>query len=243
MARKSEIDPRVKALVDSKQLITKIRSLSDAFLIHGSTIFLKPDSDIHEEIITLNTIPMKEIGEIFNGYLFNAVEASAFNKALKKTKTVVEEIADQGLKFSTDGYEETLTLVHMADAKDLNALHHEDQFLRFYRFMKDEGLRKSVMEAISSISIPWVKVNYTDIDDIRENKVVQFFSPDGYLMCLSKSLLGSMRKTSQYSIYYHIIDNPDDDNFVTIFKEVDDCGFTVYHVVRYLKIIKKVTTA
>lgn len=221
---KTQIDSFVAALIDIKSMISNLKLLSNviAFDPDSNLVYMIPDGDIHDCFTVIDESDIAESSKKFTYHIINTVEAVAFNKALKKTKTTSEINVDKSISFETEGYSETLKLLPITDYRDVTKM--------YKKLFKDEELTKSALATISSNYEDWCKISEDDLDGIKNNNLVIIHSITGNPIYISKSLFGNVKKTE--AIYHTVIQhNPNDE--VVLFKQVES-GYSIYHVIRFL---------
>ena len=223
---KKEIDSFVEALVNIKGIISNLKILSNviAFDPNSGLIYMVPQSDMHDCFAVITDHNLLEFANKFTYHIINTVEAVAFNKALKKTKTTSEIKDDKSIYFETEGYEEKLTLQSLEDYKDITK--------QYRKLFKDVDLTKAALAADDpdNNNFEWISISENNLDRIKNNELVVETSVTGDPIYISKSLFGNIKKTNYIQ---HTVIQQNEDNIVVLFKQVED-GYNIYHLIRYL---------
>lgn len=222
---KAPVDSFVAALVEIKSMISNLKLLSNviAFDPDSSLVYMSPQADIHDCFAVIGDLDMQAASKKFTYHIINTVEAVAFNKALKKTKTKSEINDDKSIKFTTEGYEESLTMIPIEDYRSITKTYR--------KLFKDEDLTKCALATISTQYENWDKISEEDFKKVKNNELVVIYSITGDPIYISKSLFGNIKKTE--AIYHTVIQDNESDQ-VVLFKQVED-GYSIYHVLRFLK--------
>lgn len=222
---KAPVDSFVAALVEIKSMISNLKLLSNviAFDPDSSLVYMSPQADIHDCFAVIGDLDMQAASKKFTYHIINTVEAVAFNKALKKTKTKSEINDDKSIRFTTEGYEESLKMIPIDDYRSITKTYR--------KLFKDEDLTKCALATISTQYENWDKINEDDFKKVKNNELVVINSITGDPIYISKSLFGNIKKTE--SIYHTVIQDNESDQ-VVLFKQVED-GYSIYHVIRFLK--------
>lgn len=224
---KTQVDSFVAALIDIKSMISNLKLLSNiiAFDPDSSLVYMVPQADIHDCFTIIDDPDISESSKKFTYHIINTVEAVSFNKALKKTKTISDISDDKSIIFTTEGYNESLTMIPIIDYKDVTK--------SYKRLFKDADLTKSALSTISPNYEDWFKINDNDFNRLKNNELVIIESITGNQIYISKSLFGNIKKTE--AIYHTVIQHNDSDE-VVLFKQVES-GYSIYHIIRFLNMI------
>lgn len=221
---KKPIDSFVHALVSIKSMISNLKLLSNviAFDPTSNLIYMAPLNDMHDCFAIMHNSDLIDASKKFQFHIINTVEAVAFNKALKKTKTTCEIKDDKSLFFLTEGYEETLSMLSLSDYKDITKI--------YAKLFKDEALTKECLNAIYGQSHIWKDLSSDDMERIRNNELVITNSTSDDIIYISKSIFGNIKKTIGIS---HTVVQENEGDEVVLFKQSED-GYDIYHIIRFL---------
>lgn len=221
---KTQVDSFVASLINIKSMISNLKMLSNiiAFDPDSSLVYMVPQADIHDCFAIIDDPDIMNSSKKFTYHIINTVEAVAFNKALKKTKTVSDIGDDKSINFTTEGYSESLSMIPIDDYKDVTK--------SYKKLFKDADLTKSALATISPNYEDWIRINDNEFNRIKNNELVIVESITGNQIYISKSLFGNIKKTE--AIYHTVIQHNESDE-VVLFKQIES-GYSIYHVIRFL---------
>lgn len=222
---KTPVDSFVAALAMIKSMNSNLKLLSNviAFDPDSPLVYMSPQADIHDCFAIITDLNMQAAANKFTYHIMNTVEAVAFNKALKKTKTKSEILDDKSIKFTTEGYEESLTMIPIDDYRSITKTYR--------KLFKDEDLTRRALATISTQYENWCRISDEDFKKVKNHELVVISSITGDPIYISRSLFGNIKKTE--AIYHTVIQDNESDQ-VVLFKQVED-GYQIYHVIRFLK--------
>lgn len=221
---KKEYDSFVTALINLKGMISNLKMLSHviAFDAHSPLVYMTSATDMHDCFTIMNDRSIIEAADKFQYHIINTVDVVAFNKALKKSKTVSEIKDDKTIFFSTEGYEETLSIYPLPDYANLTKT--------YQKLFRDSALTKGCLNAVYDESTEWIALTEFDIDGMRNNELVISITSTDDTVYISKSLFGNIKKTLSIS---HTVIQKNESDIVVLFRQCED-GYTIYHVLRFL---------
>ena len=223
---KKEIDSFVAALISIKPMISTLKTITDviAFDPEYNLIYMKPQGKIHDMVVEITDPDMINGASKFTYHLINTVEAVSFNKALKKTKTVSEIKDDKSIQFSTDGYEETLTMIPIDDYNIITK--------SYQKIFKDKDLTKTLIDFITnSNKYNVLEIGNETFESLKKGKLIKVSSSSGNELLLTKNIFGNIKKTIKIE---HSVIEECADSEVVVFKQYED-GYNIYHIIRFLK--------
>lgn len=222
---KKEYDSFVTALINLKGMVSNLKLLSHviAFENNSQLVYMSPMNDMHDCFAIIKDPTLIAASEKFQWHILNTTEAVSFNKALKKTKTVSELKDDKTISFSTEGYDETLSLLPIDDYNSITKT--------YQKLFKDVDLTKECLRAIYGNSHNWVSLNSDDMEKLKNNALIVVSTEYGDNIYISKTLFGNIKKT--HLIQYTVIQLNESD-MVMLFRQCED-GYDIYHVFRFLR--------
>ena len=221
---KSNINPKVTALVKIKSMISNMRiySLVIAFDNISNLVYMTPNGEVGECFGIISDTELCLASKEFHNYMINTPEAVGFNKALKKTMTKVEECEDKSLLFTTDGYTDSLTMPYLEDYTSITK--------NYSKLFKDREITKECLNTIYGNNTEWIYVNENDFNRLKNNELVILMSSTSDQMFVSKSIFGGLKKTKSLS---HTVIQTEKDSELVLFRLEED-GYCIYKLIRYL---------
>lgn len=222
---KREVDRMVASLLGIKDIVSSLKGSTEVIAVDPNLpiIYMYTHDSIQDSFIMITDDETKESAKTFSYHLINIVEAVAFNKALKKTKTVSDIKDDKSIYYSTEGYEVDLTLPQLSDYAQFTSKYHK-------LFKDSEFTQKCLNPDLSEY--PFISVSDSSMLRLYKNKLVCLNSNTGNQMYVSKGLFGNVKKT--IGIEYKVIESNDYDE-VVLFRQHEPTHI-IYRVVRFLKV-------
>lgn len=221
---KKEYDSNVVALIDLKDMISNFKSLTNVIAIepHCGIIYMYFEEGYQDCYAIIRDTDLMRSAENFTLYLLNTVECVAFNKALKKTKTISEIKSDESLNFSTDGYDIILNMPKFTDYNQITS--------KYKLLFRDKRITKDCL-AIDPDDPNWIAISDKNLELLKTNKLVIEIAENGYSLWISKGIFGNIKKT--HAIYHRVIKETESD-MIVLFRQVET-GYDIYHLCKFLK--------
>lgn len=222
---KREVDRLVASLLGIKDIISSLKGSTEVIAVDPNSpiIYMYSHDSIQDSFIMITDDEVKELAKAFSFHLINVVEAVAFNKALKKTKTVSDIKDDNSIYYSTEGYDVDLTLPQLSDYTQFTSKYHK-------LFKELEFTQKCLNPELVRES--FIRISEASMNRLYRNKLVCLTTTTGNQIYVSKGLFGNVKKT--IGIEYKVIEANDYDE-VILFRQYESTHI-IYRVVRFLKV-------
>lgn len=216
---KTEIDKRINALIDLKRLHSHLKSLSYIIAYdfndnQENIVYMVPQDDMHDCFTILEDSDLISAAKIMKNRCINLVDITGFNKALKKTKTIISD----NWEFTTEGYNETLIIPEISDYRDITK--------QYRKLFKDKTLTNNVFNTNS-----WVTLGDQELEILQDGELLTIIVDTGGPILISKALFGNIKKT--IGIHYSIVEINKDSDIVILFRQMEE-GYSIYHLMRFL---------